>query len=79
MAKKETIKIDDVDHRLSSKWQDVWGNWQFWWQSYDSDAEEWVNIANGDLDWAGRMSAHYNVKITGAYPESQKNEPRQQN
>lgn len=75
-AKRSEIEIEGVKWRLTSKWQNVWGNWQFWWQQFDSDADEWVNDSNGDLDWANRMSNHYGVKITGEYPESKSKDER---
>lgn len=71
MARKDTIKIGELEYRLWSKWQDVWGNWQFWWQYKDQNGE-WVNDCNGDLEWSKRMSAHYQVKISGEFAENDK-------
>lgn len=73
MAKRPDIleTKDNGYFRLWSKWQDVWGNWQFWWQHSD-DGKEWENVANGDLEWSQRMSNHYQIAITGEYTDEQR-------
>lgn len=71
MTRSKYYTRADFKYRLTSRWQDVWGDWQFWWERKSMTVEdaEWESVANGDLEWAGRMSNHYKIIITGEYAD----------